>query len=90
MILKEGAKILILTNTSHYWMGCIIGIDAFCIYLDHASWIPEIGRHHQVLKTGLPDDDTEIEPHPNGMVTAVPRIGSVIMEWPYELWSKPK
>jgi len=43
-----------------------------------------------VLASGLPDESTEIEPHPSGMLTAVPRAGSVVILWPHPLWRTTK
>ncbi|MBT8428292.1 MAG: hypothetical protein KJN79_00120 [Gammaproteobacteria bacterium] len=81
-----GKNALIMTLTTHYWMGRIVGIDEFSIYLEDAAWVFDVGRHHKVLASGKPDDHTAVEPHPDGAITALPRAGSVIIEWKHELW----
>ena len=88
--MKVGDNVLVMTPTTHYWMGHIVEMDLWSITLDDAAWIPQIGRHHEVLSSGLPDESTEIEPHPPGMLTAVPRAGSVVILWPHPLWRTTK
>jgi hypothetical protein len=82
--------VLIMSGTTHYWMGELIDEDAWHYHLDKAAWVECIGRHHQVLATGKPDSNTEVEPHPDGMITRIPRAGSVVIDWPYPLWREAK
>jgi hypothetical protein len=42
------------------------------------------------LASGKPDENTEIEPHPEGSITRVPTHGSVVIDWPHELWREAK
>jgi hypothetical protein len=44
--MKAGDKVLVMTPTTHYWMGRIVEMDLWSITLDDAAWIPQIGRHH--------------------------------------------
>ena len=83
--LNLGDKVLVLTPTAHYWTGRIVGLTAMEIALDEAAWIAEIGRHWDYVATGKPTSNAEIEPHADGQITRVPRIGSTIIDWPWDL-----
>jgi len=85
---RIGRNVLVLSATAHYWLGRVEAIDETHIHLSSAAWIANIGRYHSVLASGQPDASTEVEPHPEGVITSVPLQGSAIIDWPHELWTK--
>lgn len=87
-----GQPVIIKDGTTHYWIGELVDIDAFAIYIRRSSWIPDIGRHHAVFGTGEPDGETEIEPQPDEMVQSIPRSSANVATWPHSLdpWRKAK
>ena len=85
-----GKNVLCLSQTSHYWLGRVTSVDATHLYLEDASWIADLGRHHAALGTGKPDDHAEVEPHPDGSVMAVPIQGTVVIDWRHDLWRAVK
>jgi hypothetical protein len=85
-----GNTVLAMSPTTHYWMGRIVHVDAFSIVLDNSCWVASIGRHNEVLKTGKMDQNTECEPHPDSVRVAIPRAGTVVMDWPHPLWREVK
>lgn len=88
----KGKAVIVMTPTTHYWIGILRGYDAFSIYLRPCAWIPNVGRHNEVLGSGKPDERTEVEPHPLNKLTAVTRPGSMWMAWNGTLrdWMKAK
>ena len=85
---KVGSNMLVITPTAHYWLGRVEAVDETHIHLSSAAWIADIGRHHSVLASGQPDANTEVEPHPAGVITSVPLQGSVLIDWPHDLWTR--
>jgi hypothetical protein len=85
----KGKNVLVLTATGHYWLGECISITGELIELKKSGWVACVGRHNQVLGTGNPGSDTEFEPHPPNVTMALPgtKRGSVVIEWPHELWT---
>ena len=86
---KTGQNILILTPT-FYYMGQCVGQDAYHYHLVKSAWIENVGRHHQIIQTGKPDENTRIEPHKDDDVISVMRMNSTVLPWRHPLWRKPK
>ena len=42
-VLKRGAAVLVLTCTTHYWIGRVVNYDALKIILSDAAWVPIVG-----------------------------------------------
>lgn len=84
----ESKNVLVMSPTTHYWLGRCESIDDTHIHLSGAAWVSDIGRHHKVLETGNPDERTQVEPHPDGVITSIPLHGTVIIGWPHDLWRK--
>jgi|GEM_PF-5920935 len=81
-----GKNVIVMTGTTHYWMGKCVHEDIFHYYLTHSCWIAFVGRHNEVMNSGKMCRDTECEPHPDDMVWAVPRQGTTIGIWNFPLW----
>ena len=85
----EGKNVVLMSGTTHYWMGRCVGEDLFHFYLKESGWIPYIGRHNEVFRTGKPCNDTEYEPHNPDAIWAIPKQGTIISEWLFPLWLGP-
>ncbi len=79
--LREGNKILALVNATNYWLGEIVELTAFEVVLRNASWVPDLGRHHEAIQKGTLN---EVEPHGDA-ITSIPRQGTIIMDWLHDL-----
>jgi len=82
--LQVGDAVLVLTSTAHYWTGRIVSLSMTEIALDEAAWISQVGRHSDCVARG-DLSGAEIEPHADGQITRLPRIGSVVVDWIHAL-----
>lgn len=86
---KVGQKVLILTPTFFY-MGEVVGQDAYHYHLRKSAWIEDVGRHHEVFRDGKPHERTRIEPHADDDIISVMRMNSTVLPWRFPLWRDPK
>jgi len=84
-----GKKFLIKSSDSSYYMGELVGADAFHYYLKNAGWLQDVGIHSRVLRDGVPTEGTIFNPHPSNVITRVPRPGSMVVDWLHALWRDP-
>lgn len=78
-----GKNYLVMTPTTHYWVGELVAVSPLQISLTKSSWIPQIGRHHKAFEDGAFE---EWECHPREAVLRLPGIasGSVVLDWAHE------
>jgi hypothetical protein len=77
---KHGDKYLLQTAT-HYYIGRVVEVTPSEVVLDHAAWIPDMGRFHECIARGTV---AECEPCPDDVQVRIPRP-CIAIQWRHEL-----
>jgi hypothetical protein len=83
--LQVGACFLIRTVT-HYYTGRVKALTATDVVLGEAAWIPDTGRYHEALRTGVL---REVEPYPDEVIVSLTAIVDAA-RWDHPLPREPK
>lgn len=70
-----------IRTVTMYYVGKLIDMNDVCVVLSGASWIPDTGRFHDFLKTGVAN---EVEPFISNVVIPISGIIDVT-EWNHPL-----
>lgn len=85
-----GTKVIALTHT-HFFIGKLVeaGIDG--VVLSHASWIADLGRFEDTLRTGnIPECEpvpaiSGLPGVPRGIIIPMNSTGVALLGWPHPL-----
>ena len=81
---KLNQSVLVFTVLP-YVVGRVVHQDERYIYLDHASWIPDLGRFHKAMSEGT-EALVEVEPYPEDRVVRLAHTAIVaVSDWPFAL-----
>ncbi len=85
----EVGKAYLFRTVTHVELGKVESICGAFVTLSTASWIADTGRYHDLLKSGVFDDNAEIEPYPNGTIVNTSALINAA-PWPHSLPTEQK
>jgi hypothetical protein len=71
-------------GTHTYHLGEVVEVNQLEICLKRVAWVKHTGRHFEFM-AGNFTSNAEIEVYPPDSVKRVPRWGSEVTDWPFEI-----